>query len=860
MINACVAARVACLSVACAAAAAARGQDSGAAFSFDFPSGELSASARSVVNVDLFGTGTPGLLVVGGFATAGGQTANGVAYWSEDRWFTFGAGLSGPAGTFNPLSVAVADLDGDGEPEMIVGGLFDHAGGNPAANIAMYKDGAWQAMGAGLGDPASGETVKQVRVIGGSVYACGSFSTSGLAPVVGISRWDGAAWQPVGGNTLNTGVECVAGYDDQLGGGEKIFVGGSFSAPGGGRLARLDGNAWSLSPELVVGGGSSSRVTSLCVYNPTAPAGKPLLIVGGKFTSAGGQTRSNIAAFDGVGFSDLGGGIVVASAFPPVTSMVVGPSNFGAGPGSSLYVAGTLTSAGGGPVDELAEYRGATGTWHNVPADAGEPADDIVFVPGGEGGGPGVLVAAGIGSVGISRLTAHGWAPLTDGVVFGGSTVRFFEPLNPAPSAGDYPGGLLVGGDFQARAGDGAWSSNLMRLPGDETGGLPGLAVMPDPGLGFYDMQFLPAGSDAAPAGGIFGGGIVVNECGGVAGVIRSNQLTQNQCVGTFKGFGTPRNMRMLELNGQPRPYVFITGSFEEGGGKVKNRNCAMYDAAAGVWRDREFAYPNGPVFSTAVGDVDGDGHDEVFMGGSFSNLEGDGGVTPAGNWAIRDGSGGVFVDSTLALNGSTLTALIDGTQTRAGVPFGLYIGGEFTAQGTTTLNRVARWDGAAWQALGSGLDGRVRAMAVWDARDGLGPNLYVGGDFAMAGGVPCARLARWDGTAWRAVVDGVENGVNGAVHALQVWDARDGKGPSLYVGGAFTLAGGRSSSRIGRLVGGPNPCPADVNWSGEVDLEDYFQWFNWWDVTDPRAELDGEPGVDLGDFFAFFAHWDVSC
>ena len=52
-----------------------------------------------------------------------------------------------------------------------------------------------------------------------------------------------------------------------------------------------------------------------------------------------------------------------------------------------------------------------------------------------------------------------------------------------------------------------------------------------------------------------------------------------------------------------------------------------------------------------------------------------------------------------------------------------LYAGGDFTTAGGVSANCVAKWDGSAWRALGSGLNSVVRALAV----DGSG-NLYAGG------------------------------------------------------------------------------------------------------------------------------------
>ncbi len=46
------------------------------------------------------------------------------------------------------------------------------------------------------------------------------------------------------------------------------------------------------------------------------------------------------------------------------------------------------------------------------------------------------------------------------------------------------------------------------------------------------------------------------------------------------------------------------------------------------------------------------------------------------------------------------------------------------------------------WSALGSGTNGFVRALAVFD--DGTGPAVYVGGQFTTAGGVPANFIAKW--------------------------------------------------------------------------------------------------------------------
>ncbi|MDL1894754.1 hypothetical protein FBQ82_00630 [Anaerolineae bacterium CFX7] len=117
-----------------------------------------------------------------------------------------------------------------------------------------------------------------------------------------------------------------------------------------------------------------------------------------------------------------------------------------------------------------------------------------------------------------------------------------------------------------------------------------------------------------------------------------------------------------------------------------------------------------------------------------------------------------------------------------------LYVGGTFTttSSGTPTLNRVARWDGTNWNALGSGMDLAVNALAYHAGTN----TLYAGGNFTTAGSCTtgCNRIAKWNPTTetWSAL----GSGLNGNVFAL----AFDNDG-NLLVGGGFTDAGGNGNA-----------------------------------------------------------------
>lgn len=149
--------------------------------------------------------------------------------------------------------------------------------------------------------------------------------------------------------------------------------------------------------------------------------------------------------------------------------------------------------------------------------------------------------------------------------------------------------------------------------------------------------------------------------------------------------------------------------------------------------------------------------------------------------------------------NGSTFVAMGRGAD--AGVKafaFGpdgsLYVGGVFThmhdGAGSNVANTayIAKWNGAAWSALGTGMDAAVYSLAM--GSDGI---LYAGGNFANAGGVACASIAKWNGTAWSPLSSGMNSTVYGLCFGL------DG---ILYAGGTFSTAGGLSCANTAKWNG----------------------------------------------------------
>jgi len=125
-----------------------------------------------------------------------------------------------------------------------------------------------------------------------------------------------------------------------------------------------------------------------------------------------------------------------------------------------------------------------------------------------------------------------------------------------------------------------------------------------------------------------------------------------------------------------------------------------------------------------------------------------------------------------------------------------LIAGGDFWAIGDEGYSQIARWNGSAWQPLGDGVSGGSSFFASVAALTVYNGELIAGGRFTTAGGVECNHIARWNGSAWQPLGTGVSGGTTPCVTALTVHNGE------LIVGGSFTAAGGVPCNNIARWNG----------------------------------------------------------
>ncbi len=225
------------------------------------------------------------------------------------------------------------------EEGLIAGGDFSQAGGTAAGNVARWDGAAWSPLGAGIDGP-----VLALAAYGGQFVAGGAFENAGESAALAISFWDGGQWAPLGAGMRRSGrsatVEALVLFRGNL------IAAGDFDQAGddpASNIARWDGAGWS-----PLAGGADGKVHALAVWNDR-------LIAGGEFTHVGGVAANRIAQWDGTAWQSLGSGMTVALEGFPAPGVVCLASFE-----TNLIAGGYFRKAGGGWANCIARWNGAS--------------------------------------------------------------------------------------------------------------------------------------------------------------------------------------------------------------------------------------------------------------------------------------------------------------------------------------------------------------------------------------------------------------------------------------------------------------------------------------------------------------------
>jgi hypothetical protein len=124
-----------------------------------------------------------------------------------------------------------------------------------------------------------------------------------------------------------------------------------------------------------------------------------------------------------------------------------------------------------------------------------------------------------------------------------------------------------------------------------------------------------------------------------------------------------------------------------------------------------------------------------------------------------------------------------------------LYAGGTFDSIDGIPASRIACWNGSVWKALGTGISGNEVRSIVFDKAG----KLYAGGTFDIAGGNVAHNIAMWDGTSWQALGDGIKSELSSFDPVTSVVVDLQG---NVYAGGTFSQAGTVAANNIARWDG----------------------------------------------------------
>ncbi|HXG49420.1 MAG TPA: hypothetical protein VNO52_17485 [Methylomirabilota bacterium] len=703
-----------------------------------------------------------------------GVASGGLAAPADERWdFRFGRpGLDG---------TAIAAVWHDGL--LHLGGSFRIAGNAVANSVARWDGTNFWPLGDGLTteDPYSAVAVVALASFGGRLYAGGYFTRSGARTVSGLACWDGAQWAGVGGVTGRVRSLLVEG--------PALYVTGALQFPGDTNVygvARWDGSAWEtfgstlencpypqcvdrgvdtvavLGGELFISGNFTTLAGEPIGYRARWTGGRweafPLSVNGsfyqlrthagqlfacGYFTSIDATTVTNVARWDGTNWWPVGAGLD-------------GTCDRLFSDGTNLLALGSFTRSGDTPLDKVARWDGTA--WQPLGSNiwrSGEQAYALARGPEGE-----LFMAGYFNSVhgqpagGLARWDGAQWQPLVARHARGVSgSVGFVYALAPTPEA------LYVGGLFEL--GGIVPANRIGRL---DAAGWSAL------GAGLTGAANARVSAIVTRGAEVFAAGRFTN-----SGALAVMNIARWDGAGWQPlGGGLNSNVLALAMAGDR----LIAGGEFTGAGGVPARHLAGWDGTA--WSEVGGGL-NARARALAWRD------ERLYVGGSFTNAGG----TSANRVAIWDGAAWHALGNGIEGSNATVLALaLDGTN--------VYVGGQFRSAGGVAANHVACWNGHEWSALGAGPDNGVQgsgvyALAVWRGQ------VFVGGVFTNAGGVPANGLARWDGTNWSALGSGLAFPIltdnRARVFALAV------SGGELFVGGAFTHAGGQAAAGLARYV-----------------------------------------------------------
>ncbi len=592
-------------------------------------------------------------------------------------------------------------------------------------------------------------------------------------------------------NPPNTVVKALATH------GDIVFVGGDFTLPSS-FIA-----AWntSLGQWESLGDGVDGVVSSLLVVGDD-------LYVGGKFSRVGNVFTRGIARWN-----------IPTGTWSAVGGGIQGDVQCLESDGTYLYAAGWFSIAGAVGANNIARWNGSQ--WEPLGSGGrngvnGSYINDLAIYQGK------LYVGLTYGFAGVD--TNNRYLAVWDGSAWS-STAKFranyLTGSEPAVHAlAVYNGTLVVGGDFDSvgtvpASGLVQWDGSQWQALGDIKGAVKTLCISGDNlyvggvfdqvaqilanNIAIRDMstgKWSTAGSGTGPQ--LYSGNVLAATRLGSDIYIGGNFRVAGSLTVNYIARWKPQSKEWAPLTSQTSAgmsggskgvYAFAPyrGELAAAGDFLLAGNVLANGVA--MWNGQQWRAASGGLNNpqiSALHAVAAHG-DNLYVGGGFNGI----GSSSAAYLARYDGAAWYAIgtpDGSRASNKwpkpwPEIYAVYHDGNR-------LYAGGEFTVVGGASANCIAEWDGQQWRGLGSGVQNKD--MYVYAITKDYAGTLYAGGDFDVMGGVATGGIARWNGSSWSELGGSLQ----GTVLAL----ATDGT--DLYAAGSFVQAGGRFVNNIARWDG----------------------------------------------------------
>jgi hypothetical protein len=242
---------------------------------------------------------------------------------------------------------------------------------------------------------SAGGLVYALAVGPNGVYAAGTYYTGSAYGSPFFNRWDGSAWNNMLVFAPDTTFFAVplsdpVGYDAIAIQGDNVYLGGNIMG-----FTQFPPNNFDLATNcqnIIRFDGTYGWImgTGLNKTNVAMAVLGSTLFAAGTFTTAGGLPANQIAKWDGSSWSGAGGGVVGSGTVLALATM-----------GNNLYAGGTFTNMGGVPANRIAKWDGAT--WSALGSGVSGSVQSLVAIGSSLYVGGGFKVAGNKNASGIAR-------------------------------------------------------------------------------------------------------------------------------------------------------------------------------------------------------------------------------------------------------------------------------------------------------------------------------------------------------------------------------------------------------------------------------------------------------------------------